>query len=196
MRASVPTVAIVLLSLLTAAPASPQEQDVVINNQVVTAEQIKDLQARLGIPENAQVQIPAGRYWYDRVSGLWGMEGGPTVGQILPELELGGALRPDASGASGTGVFINGREIHLQEYLYLQQVFGYVNPGRYWLNYFGVGGYEGYPAMFDLRAAASATGGGGMYGGDTRRTPFGGLGSDGNCSYYMHPSGSSVMNCG
>ncbi|NIR42897.1 MAG: hypothetical protein GWN99_03350, partial [Gemmatimonadetes bacterium] len=79
---------------------------------------------------------------------------------------------------------------------YLQSIFGYVNPGRYWLNFYGVGGYEGGPAIFDLRAAAAAAGSGGVYGGQTRRTPFGGLGSDGNCSYYLHPSGSSVMNCG
>jgi hypothetical protein len=34
-------------------------------------------------------------------------------------------------------------------------------------------------------------------GGYLRRGPFGSTGSDGNCSYYMHPNGSSVMtgNC-
>ncbi len=56
----------------------------------------------------------------------------------------------------------------------------------------GIGGYEGGPAIFNLAAAGAQ---GGMYGGTTRRTPFGGLGGDGNCSYFMHPNGSSVMNC-
>jgi hypothetical protein len=51
--------------------------------------------------------------------------------------------------------------------------------------------------MFNIAAAAAAAGAqGGMYGGQTQRTLFGGTGSDGNCSYYMHPNGSSVMNCG
>jgi hypothetical protein len=60
----------------------------------------------------------------------------------------------------------------------------------------GVGGYEGGPALFNVAAAAAAAGAqGGMYGGQTQRTMFGGTGSDGNCSYYMHPGGSSVMTC-
>ncbi len=163
-------------------------QGVFVNGTAVSRESIETLQQRLGIPTSAA--IPDGRYWYDGFSGLWGMEGGPTLGQILPNLELGGPLQPDASGG-GTGVFINGREIHQQEVLYLQQLFGYVQPGRYWLNWQGIGGYEGGPAMFNLQAAAAASGGSNY----TRRTPFGGLGGDGNCSYYMHPSGSSVMNC-
>lgn len=188
--------AIGLLGLVGLMPGAAQAQDeVVVNGRAVTAEQVQAVQTRLGIPAEAQAQIPPGRYWYDPTSGLWGMEGGPALGQILPELGLGGPLQPDASGG-GTNVFVNGREIHVQELLYLQSLFGYVNPGRYWLNYYGVGGYEGGPAIFDLRAAASAAGGGGLYGGQTRRTPFGGLGSDGNCSYYLHPNGSSVMNCG
>ncbi len=64
--------------------------------------------------------IPSGRYWYDPVSGLWGNDGGPSSGQIMAGLPLGGSLRADASGG-GTGVFINGREIHGQEYLLLMQ---------------------------------------------------------------------------
>ncbi len=191
MRASL-AASVILGGFLTS--ASLFAQDVIVNRQPVTAEQIQALQQRLGIPANVAAIAP-GSYWYDRVSGLWGLEGGPTVGQIFPDLDLGGPLPSDIS-AGGTGVFINGREIHPQEALYLQQVFGYVLPGRYWLDWMGNGGYEGGPAIFNLRAAAAASGAGGLYGGSTTRTPFGGLGSDGNCSYYMHPNGSSVMNCG
>ena len=73
MRANALIPVLSLLCSAAAVPAFAQEQ-VVINDQVVTAEQIAALQARLGIPEDAQVQIPPGRYWYDRVSGLWAYE--------------------------------------------------------------------------------------------------------------------------
>ena len=168
-------------------------QDVYVNGRPVTEQQIAALQQRMGIPEAAP--IPAGRYWYDRVSGLWGMEGGPTQGQILPDLELGGPLRANASGG-GTGIFFNGRELHPQEAAFLQRIFGYTIPGRYWLDWQGNGGPEGGPVLFNLVAAAGQAGGAaGGYGGYTRRTPFGSIGGDGNCSYFMSPDGSSVMNC-
>jgi hypothetical protein len=195
MRASV-TILPVLCTLLIGSTATAQKQGgVSVNGQLVSAEQIQVALQTMGIQPGAAT-IPPGRYWYDSKSGLWGMEGGPTVGQIFPELELGGPLQPNASGG-GTGVFINGRELHPQEVAFLQRIFGVVIPGRYWMDWQGVGGYEGGPALFNVAAAAAAAGAqGGMYGGQTRRTLFGGTGSDGNCSYYMHPSGSSVMNCG
>lgn len=176
--------------LSAASPALGQDDaQIIVNGEPVTQERIRTLQKRLGIPVEAA--IPAGSYWYDPVSGLWGLQGGPTIGQILPGLELGGPLRPDASGG-GTGIFINGREIHPEEAAFLQRIFGYVIPGRYWLNPQGIGGVEGGPPAFNLVAAAAAAGGGGGY---TRRTPFGSIGGDGNCSYYMSPGGSSVMTC-
>jgi hypothetical protein len=201
MRASA-TILPVLCALLVGCGGSGEREfaqdaeGVYVNGQPVTAEQIQLAQQTMGIPPGAAA-IPAGRYWYDDVSGLWGFEGGPTAGQLYPGLQLGGPLQPNASGG-GTGVFINGRELHPQEVAYLQGLFGYVAPGRYWLNWQGVGGYEGGPAAFNLVAAAAAAGQagqGGMYGGQTQRTMFGGTGSDGNCSYYMHPGGSSVMTC-
>ena len=81
-------------------------------------------------------------------------------------------------------------EIHPQEFALLVQMFGYVNPGRYWLGANLTGGYEGGPAIFDLRAAAKANAGGDGY---NRNTLFGGLMSDGACSGYLHPSGATVM---
>lgn len=188
---TVASLGFMLPTVLWAQVPMPPQQEIVINSAVVTAAEIQAVQQRMGIPAGAP--IPSGRYWYDPTSGLWGMEGGPTMGQILPDLLLGGALRADASGG-GTGVFINGREIHPLEAAYLRGLYGYVVPGRYWLNWQGIGGFEGGPALFNLMAAAASAGGGG-YSGYTRRTPFGGIGGDGNCSYYLHPSGSSVMNC-
>ncbi len=97
-----------------------------------------------------QIQVPAGRYWYDAVSGLWGQEGGPNLGQMVPGLDLGGALKADASG-KGSGVFINGREIHAIEVLQLMEYFGGpIQAGRYWLQADGVGGVEGQAASFTL----------------------------------------------
>jgi hypothetical protein len=195
MRASATILSVLCVFLIGSTAAAQKQGGVYVNGQLVTAEQIQVALQTMGIQPGAAT-IPPGRYWYDSKSGLWGMEGGPTVGQIFPELELGGPLQPNASGG-GTGVFINGRELHPQEVAFLQRIFGVVIPGRYWMDWQGVGGYEGGPALFNVAAAAAAAGAqGGMYGGQTRRTLFGGTGSDGNCSYYMHPSGSSVMNCG
>lgn len=145
--------------------------------------------------------VPDGRYWYDPLSGLWGVEKGPSVGRLMPGLALGGALRPDASVSGDgmtTGVFINGREIHPDEHALLAALFGYVNPGRYWLGPDLTGGYEGGPALFDLKASAAAVNGTNAGGpGYNRSTLFGDLMSDGQCSGYLHPNGSTVMtgNC-
>jgi hypothetical protein len=182
-------------ALLPAGLPAQGRAPVVINGHTLSQAEEGELLQRHGLPSRAQ--IPGGRYWYDRDSGLWGMEGGPTIGQILPGLNVGGPLRADASGG-GTGIFINGRELHQLEVAYLQSIFGYVIRGRYWLNPQGIGGYEGGPPAFNLYAAArQATRMGGGYDGYTRRTPFGSMGSDGNCSYFMTPDGSSVMtgNC-
>jgi hypothetical protein len=131
-------------------------------------------------------KVPAGRYWYDTVSGFWGKEGSPIAGQISPGLALGGWLRPDASSGT-TGVFINGRQLPAIEVQYLQQRFGTVLPGRYWLNAQLVGGYEGGPAAFYLGSA----GGGGEPGANIR-TLFGDIISDGSCTFVNLPGGSSV----
>lgn len=140
--------------------------------------------------------IAAGKYWYDPVSGLWGRSGGPGEGQIAPYLDLGGPLRADASGG-GSGVFINGRELHFAEVSYLQQLYGSVIPGRYWMNAQLIGGFEGGPAIFNLNAAAGASGSNGGGSGYNVNTYGGSLMSDGSCSGYLHPSGASVMtgNC-
>jgi hypothetical protein len=171
-------------------PADAQ-QGVLVNGEPVAQEDFTRELARVGVL--VSVQVPDGEYWYDRVSGLWGVWGGPTIGQMPPDLDLGGELRADAS-TGGTAIFINGRELHPTEALYLQQVFGYTIPGRYWMNAVGIGGNEGGPATFNLFAAAQQQQGGTGY---TRRGLFGSAGSDGNCSYYMTPGGSSVMtgNC-
>jgi hypothetical protein len=97
-----------------------------------------------------RTRIAPGRYWYDAVSGAWGIEGGPAAGQMAPGLKLGGALRPDASGG-GTGVFVNGRELHPLDVAALQRCAPVVR-GRYWVLASGIGGVEGGPPQFNLAA--------------------------------------------
>jgi hypothetical protein len=142
--------AFALIVMLGLAPqgAPAQDSGILVNGQALTLEEI----ASYG------VELPPGRYWYDGVSGLWGVEGGPSLNQTAAGLPLGGPLQPDAS-MSDTGVFINGREIHADEVAELLQMFGEVPPGRYWLGADLIGGLEGQPASFDLNAAGAAASG-------------------------------------
>jgi len=159
---------------------------IIVNGQELAAEQGQALMQLYG-------QIPAGNYWYDTYSGLWGTIGGPGTGRILPGLNLGGPLQAGVSGG-GTGVFVNGRELHPLEVRRLVQIYGSVTPGRYWMNAQLIGGFEGGPATFDLNAAAASAGAEyGQGSGYNRNTIGGGLMSDGGCSGYLHPSGASVM---
>ena len=120
-----------------------REQQVVINRAVIPADTLRLLEQQF------QTVIPAGRYWYDRQSGAWGLEGGPTRGFTLPQLPLGGPLPADISGG-GTGIFINGRELHPVDVAGLTQLVGQVMPGRYWLDAQGYAGLEGQPAITNL----------------------------------------------
>lgn len=186
--------ALTTVSLAAAAIVSDQaveaQSAIRVNRALETQASFEREFAKLGFDDI--VTIPSGDYWYDPVSGLWGVEHGPALGQMPPELALGGPLRSDASGGN-TGVVVNGRELHISEAAYLQQVFGYVVPGRYWMNAMGIGGSEGGPPLFNLAVAARQAAANGY----STRTAFGSMGSDGNCSYFMTPGGSSVMtgNC-
>jgi hypothetical protein len=136
--------------MMTSQDASAQERPrtVVINRVTIPPDTLRLLEQRFG------TGIPDGRYWYDNMTGAWGVEGGPTAGFTLAGLSLGGPLRADASSGN-TGVFINGRELHALDVLGLQRIVGVVYQGRYWVNAQGIGGIEGGPPMFDLRAMAA-----------------------------------------
>ena len=164
--------------------------EIIFNGVALNSEELNNLQG----------MFPAGRYWYDPVSGLWGMEGGPGAGQLYPNLSLGGPLRSDASVPSGTtNVFINGRELHPQEVYFLQNLYGYVIPGRYWLDPSGNGGFEGGPAIYNLGAAmASGMGSGGGSGGGGGRLGHSVTGSvlgDGETTGYIGNDGTGIT-CG
>jgi hypothetical protein len=106
-------------------------------------------------------RVPDGAYWYDSATGAAGRWGGPTLAFLPPGLRLGGRLPAQASGG-GTGVFINGRELHPMDVLGLQRLLrSPILPGRYWVDAQGNAGYEGGPAIINLVAAARRAGGGG-----------------------------------
>ncbi len=109
------------------------------------------------LEQTFQTRVPDGRYWYDKISGAWGQEGGATMGFTVPLLPIGGDLPADISRGT-TGVFINGRQLPAADLTGLQQLTGPVAQGRYWLDYQGNAGFEGQAAIVNLRALAMQRG--------------------------------------
>jgi hypothetical protein len=138
--------------LLSNAP-SAFASDVVVNGVTLDQSTRQALESGYGVP------IKPGQYWYDNVSGVWGMEGGPGSGQILPGLKLGGPLKRDASKGK-TGVIVNGRELHKRDVEALQRCLAVV-PGRYWVLANGLGGPEGGPPTFNLAVLCGGKSGSG-----------------------------------
>lgn len=134
---------------LTSALAEGNRQ-VFINQSRISDEDVYALETYY------QVQIPDGYFWYDPISGLVGVEGGPSVGQIYPDLPLGGSLRADASQGN-TSVFVNGRELHLLEVIDLQRLLGVVYPGYYWMDAQGNVGAVGGGFLFNLYTVSSSS---------------------------------------
>lgn len=117
---------------------------VIVNGVALSSETLMALQRIYPVP------IQPGRYWYDAVSGAYGVDGGPVGGQMSPGLRLGGPLRADASRGTSR-VFINGRQLTDGEKVYIEQACRTpVVPGRYWVNAHGLGGFEGGPVTFNL----------------------------------------------
>jgi hypothetical protein len=134
------------------APAAPS-RSVVINGQRLSDQTVTALEMTF------RVKVMDGEYWYDRMNGSWGVQGGPVAGFIMAGLDLGGPLRADASNGD-TGVFINGRQLHRVDVARLSQI-GPVFPGRCWMDAYGNIGLEGQPAFGNIWVAVRALGGGG-----------------------------------
>jgi hypothetical protein len=169
-------------ALLAAGPAAAQAPAPAARSVVINSVRLPDEQVR-ALERTYRIGIADGRYWYDRATGAWGVEGGPCLGLVLPGLAVGGALRADASGG-GTGVFVNGRELHRLDVAALMR-FTAVYPGRYWLDAHGNGGPEGGPMMFNLYVLARQAGGGGPWGHTTKSGDLH-VGGDGQgFTYFM-----------
>ncbi len=150
---------LVAFALPLAAGDAPQ---LVINGKPLSEQEMQLVQM---LEQRYGAKAIPGRYWYDALTGLYGVEGYGTLGQLPAGLPLGGPLRENASNGT-TGVFVNGRQLHLQEVQYLSQC-TQVIPGRYWMDAQGNGGVEGGPWLFNMQqlcAAARQRGGDPYYG--------------------------------
>jgi hypothetical protein len=149
------------------AEVAPDTRRFTFNGRVATP---RDMETLARIERMYGQPAPAGDYWYDARSGAAGRWGGPTLGFLPAGLDLGGPLPPHASGGGQgtlTGVFINGREIHPIDYKVLQDTYGQVLPGRWWVDGNGNAGREGGPPLVNLvmlaRQRAAARGGSDSY---------------------------------
>jgi hypothetical protein len=122
--------------------------DVVINGNALNAEQLAKLEQTYGVRP-----LP-GDYWYDAVSGLYGVVGYQAYGFMFPGHEFGALDRNVSRG--NTSVFVNGRELPQEEWLIWSYMLGYpIQMGNYWLDAQGNAGYVGNPMpTVNLFAAA------------------------------------------
>lgn len=165
--------------------ASPPAAAVTINGRVLDAADLRRAETAY------RLRIPAGRYWYDRVLGAWGAEGGPTMGFLGAGLDLGGPLPAHASGG-GTGVFVNGRELHPYDLMALQQITGPIIPGRYFITADGLAGPEGGSPQWNLaQMAAQSAGANSPNAWQSRITGASGF-SDGTTGAVFLPNGGIV----
>lgn len=174
-------------------PSLTQGRHILINGQAVTPHQMSQI---VTIEGSVGYQIPDGQYWYDPMSGLWGLWGGPALGYLSAGMTLGGPLPPNASGGGAgnwTGVFINGREIHPTE-VDLLRSFAVVPAGQYWLDGQGNFGPENAAMMFNIfQLTQQQPNSGGSWGHSTW-TPGGNnyVGGDGEgFTYFMGSDGTT-----
>jgi hypothetical protein len=168
-----------------AAAAQPAAtRDVTINNVRLTDAQLAEFE------RIHAVRIADANYWYDPVLGAWGVKGSPVLGFIGPSLPLPGPVPADASGR-GTGVHVNGRELHPLDLAALQRITGPIQPGRYFITAAGLAGYEGGPAQWNLAAMAAQAGANPTNTWQSRVLGSSGF-SDGSTSAVFLPNGGIV----
>ncbi|XP_023539841.1 uncharacterized protein LOC111800397 [Cucurbita pepo subsp. pepo] len=82
--------------------------NVSVNGQCISYRMVKKAEKRAG-------PIHPGKYWYDSRAGFWGVMGGPCLGIIPPYIEEFDYPMPENCAGGNTGVFVNGRELHLKD---------------------------------------------------------------------------------
>ena len=164
-------------------------QDAIVFNDItLSAEQVDQLEKQYG-----QAPKP-GNYWYDKMSGLYGIAGQPALGHLYPGHELGTLDKKASNG--NTKVYINNRELPQTEYIILCQILGtIVFPGSYWLDAQGNAGMQGSPfPMVNLYMAAQQNAFRGGSGDNfwSSRYAAGNSTSDGSAGYINLGGGESV----
>jgi hypothetical protein len=173
--------ALIALSFFLNVNAQTKMANFIVNEQTVAADTILALEKKYG------VKCVPGNYWYDKITGAFGKQGGPCTGIGVPGLQIGGQLKANAS-AGTTNVFINGRELHFADVQGLQ-TFMQVMPGRYWMDAYGNFGFENYPvAIGNLYLLYKSKFAGGKKNSYYKNNPWSGettsFGSDGSFMYY------------
>jgi len=113
-------------------------EEVTINGRALTEQQITAFEELYGAKP-----LP-GNYWYDPISGLYGVVGFPAFGFMYPGHDFGPLAQNASKG--DTGVIINGRVLPQAEWAVWSQILGYwIQPGSYWFDHNGNAGYEGIP---------------------------------------------------
>jgi hypothetical protein len=115
--------------------SSSSPRAITFNGRSLTPDQQQRLEA---LERMYRVRLPDLRYWYDNHSGAVGLWNGPALAALPAGLGFGGPMPANAS-LGGTGVFINGRELHPLDVAGLSRIVQ-VRRGRYWVDssgYFG-----------------------------------------------------------
>jgi hypothetical protein len=128
---------VLVLTIGCTTNAQTKMKNYIVNNEAVNTATIQQLEITYG------VKCIPGNYWYDRLTGAFGIKDGPCTGIGVAGLNIGGALKFNASGG-GSNVFINGRDLHPADVAGLR-TFMQPMPGRYWMDAYGNFGYENYP---------------------------------------------------
>lgn len=116
--------------------ADSEDGQVIINGNKLSYAQINELESIYGFKP-----LP-GNYWYDSISGLYGVIGFGAYGFMFAGHNFGD-LDPNASNGN-SNVFVNRRHLPQMEWIVWSQLLGYmIEPGRYWLDANGNAGYEG-----------------------------------------------------
>lgn len=182
----------------TDAPAGgPSSQgavgEVVINGRVLVDEQLAQLVETYGV-----TPLP-GNYWYDAISGLYGVVGYQAYGFMYPGHKFGPLDRNVSQG--NTNVFVNGRELPQSEWLIWSYMLGSpIEVGAYWLDAQGNAGYAGNPiptVNLFMAASQNAYGGQGGSGDNFWSTRFSaGNSNAGNTQGYVSVPGHGPIGYG
>ena len=156
------------------------EENIIINGIPLSPDELNQFEKLYG------QKLRSGQYWYDKMSGMFGIVGQPALGYLKPGHEYGTLQRNASNG--NTKVLINNRELTQIEYMMLCQLVGtIVFPGSYWLDAQGNAGIQGNSIpMVNLVMAAQQHAQRGTGGGDnfwSSRYAAGNSTSDGSARY-------------